>query len=109
VTISVCAASACRSLANQALDQRRFGDLLHNPRPGDALGAAGSLGEGVERALRHPNNRRDERGGPEGRKAVARLMIARHLEPRNLAGKDGADRQHAVLRNEDGIGNRDGL
>ncbi len=36
-------------------------------------------------------------------------MIARHLEPRHLAGKDGADRQHAMLRNKDGVGDRDGL
>ena len=36
-------------------------------------------------------------------------MIPRHLESRHLAGEDGADRQHAVLRNEDRIGDRDGL
>jgi hypothetical protein len=82
---------ACRSLTDQALDKRRFGDLLENAGSGHAFGIAGGLGEGVKRALRHPDDRRDEGGGPKGRKAVAGLMIPRHLESRHLAGKDGAD------------------
>ena len=86
-----------------------LGDLLENAGSGHSSGVAGGFGEGVERALRHSDNRRDERGGPEGRIAETSLMIPRHLESRHLAGKDGADRQHAVLRNEDRIGDHDGL
>ena len=86
-----------------------FGDLLENARPGHSPGVAGRLGEGVERALRHADDRRDQCGRTKGRIAKASLMIPRHLKSRHLPGKDGADRQHAVLRNEDRIGNCDGL
>ncbi len=100
---------ARRGLPDQALDERRLRDLLENAWPGHAPGVAGGLGEGIERALRHADDRRDQRGRTERRIAEASLMIPRHLEPRHLAGKDRADRQHAVLRNEDRIGDRDGL
>ena len=95
--------------ADQALDERRFRNLLEDAGARHALCAARRLREGVERALRHADDGRDQCGRAEGRIAEARLTIARHVEPRHLAGKDRAHRQYAMLRYKERLGDRDGL
>ncbi len=92
------------ALPDQALDQGLFGHLLEHAGPCHALGVPRGIGEGIERTLRHADDRRNQRGRAEGRIAETRLAVVRDLKPGHLAGEDRAKRQDAVLRNEDRLG-----
>ena len=96
-------------LTDQALDQLQLRDFLEHAGSRHALCVARGFSEGIERPLRHPDDRRDQRRRAESRIAKTRLSIAGHIEPRHLAGKDRADRQYPVRRDEDRIVDRDRL
>jgi hypothetical protein len=98
--MSVRAASMRAAAWPIRLDELGLGDFLEHAGPRHALGAARGFGKSVERALRHPDDRRHQRRRTKSRIAETRLYVARHIEPRHLAGKDRADRQKPVRRNE---------